>query len=160
MNKNKIAIYLTIVLLLLMVSNAIWTGLSILYSASENTFYNYFYGKLMRDYEPIEYKAKTLTELPIEAQIARIWGDKAKTAIQVSWAENGARKCDLEVVEPNGTKSYGIFMLNSVHFKKGYTEVDFKDCVKNIQIAKRFYDEAGWHLWSSWKNKSYLAYKK
>lgn len=159
-NKNKLAIYLTLILLLLAIGTVIWDGLGILYTGSENIFYNYFYGRIMRDYQPIEYKAKQLSNLPVEAIISRVWGDEAKTAIMVSWAENGARKCDLEVLEPNNSTSYGIFMLNSVHFKKGYTEADFKDCVKNVQIAKKFYDEAGWHLWTAWKNKSYLAYKK
>jgi len=159
-NKNKLATYLVIALLILMTLGIIWNGLGLLYAESENLFFNYFYGRAMRDYQFIEYKAKQLSELPVEAIISRVWGNEAKTAIMVSWAENGARKCDLEVAEPNGSVSYGIFMLNSVHFKKGYTEADFKDCVKNVQIAKKFYNESGWHLWSAWRNKSYLAYKK
>jgi hypothetical protein len=79
-------------------------------------------------------------------------------SLAISQAENGTRQCDRVVNEPNGSKSYGLFMINSVHLKKGYTEADLKDCTTNIKIAKQIFDRQGWSPWSVYKNGLYKRF--
>lgn|SRR3990167_7850406 len=112
-------------------------------------------------YQKVEYvpiNVPKISTLPLEAKIRHLWGKEAKMAISIAKAENSRHICDLEVLEPNGTKSYGIFQINSVHLKKGYTVSQLKDCDQNILIAKSIYDKSGWSLWSSYKNQAYKKY--
>lgn len=95
----------------------------------------------------------------MEGQIRRVFGEHAEMALAISWAENGSRKCD-RVSKPNsnGTFDYGVFQLNSIHLKKGYTEAQFKDCLTNILVAKQIFDRQGWEPWVAYKNGSYKRY--
>lgn len=80
-------------------------------------------------------------------------------ALAISQAENGTRQCD-RVSKPNsnGTRDFGIFQLNEIHLKKGYTERDFKDCLTNIKIAKAMFDRQGWTPWSTLHNGAYKRF--
>jgi hypothetical protein len=80
-------------------------------------------------------------------------------ALAVSQAENGTRECDRRGgLNSNGTYDWGVFQLNEIHLKKGYTLHDFKDCLTNIRIAKAIYDRQGWLPWSAYKNNSWRKY--
>jgi hypothetical protein len=80
-------------------------------------------------------------------------------ALAISQAENGTRQCD-RVAGPNknGTYDYGLFMINEVHLKKGYTIAQLKDCNFNIKVAKAIFDRQGWNPWSTLKNGSYKKF--
>jgi len=81
-------------------------------------------------------------------------------ALAVSQAENGTRQCDRLNVNNNKTVDVGIFQLNSIHFKKGYTLTDFIDCKKNVEIAYEIYKKQGWTPWVAYKNGSYKKFLK
>jgi len=96
----------------------------------------------------------------VEDMIREVFGKDADMAIKVSWAENGSRKCD-RVSKPNknGTRDFGIFQINSVHMKKGYSEADLKDCMTNIKLAYEIFSRQGWNPWVAYTNGNYLNYK-
>jgi hypothetical protein len=79
-------------------------------------------------------------------------------ALAVSQAENGTRQCDRINVNNNKSVDVGIFQLNSIHFKKGYTLKDFADCKQNIQIAYSIFKQQGWTPWSAYNNNSYKKF--
>lgn len=80
-------------------------------------------------------------------------------ALAISQAENGTRQCDrVSPANKNGTHDTGVFQINDVHLKKGYTREQFKDCDINIQIAYDIFKASGWHAWSTYKNKSYIKF--
>ncbi len=85
--------------------------------------------------------------MTIEEKICRTFGKDCQNAIKVSWLENGTRACDRLNVNSNKTVDIGIFQLNSIHLKKGYTLKDFTDCDKNIQIAYTIFKQQGWTPW-------------
>src|SRR3990167_4360389 len=110
-------------------------------------------------YQPVEYVPINVPDaVTVETMIRRTFKKTANVAMAIAKAENSRHICDLEVDEPNGTKSYGVFQINSVHVKKGYTVSQLKDCDQNILIAKSIYDKSGWSLWSSYKNQAYKKY--
>ena len=81
------------------------------------------------------------------------------TALAVSQAENGTRQCDRESKpNRNGSVDYGIFQINSIHLRKGWTVEELKDCKKNIEYAYTIYKAQGWKPWSAYTNKSYLKF--
>jgi hypothetical protein len=95
----------------------------------------------------------------VEQFICETWGKDCKTALAVSRAENGTRKCDRQgALNKNGTHDWGVFQINEIHLKKGYTLKDFTDCKKNIQIAHSIYKGSGWGAWSVYNNKKYLQH--
>lgn len=91
--------------------------------------------------------------------IVNVFGDDCKMALAVSQAENGTRQCD-RVSKPNsnGSRDYGVFQINSVHMRKGYTEADLKDCLTNIKLAKEIYDNQNWGPWTVYKSGAYKKY--
>ena len=97
-------------------------------------------------------------ELSTEAYICRAFGKDCRTALAISHAENGTRQCDRINVNSNKTVDTGIFMLNSVHFKKGYTMNDFTDCHKNIDIALALYKQQGWTPWVVYNTGAYKKF--
>lgn len=94
-----------------------------------------------------------LAELPVEAQIRRIFGSDAKMALAISQAENGTRQCDRE----GKTKDHGIFQINQVHLNR-WTIEQLKDCTENIKIAHLLFHEQGWTPWVAYTNGSYKKY--
>lgn len=79
-------------------------------------------------------------------------------ALAVSQAENGTRQCDRINVNNNKTVDVGVFQINSVHFKKGYTINDFADCQTNIEVAHKIFKAQGWSPWVAYNNKNYLKF--
>ena len=94
----------------------------------------------------------------VEKDICVAFGKDCQMALAISQAENGARQCDRIVIEPNNTVSIGLFMINSVHFKK-FPVAQLVTCGGNIAAAKQIYTEQGnWNAWSVYKNQSYKKY--
>lgn len=81
-------------------------------------------------------------------------------ALAVSHAENGTRQCDRVNVNNNKSIDVGLFQLNSIHFKKGYTLKDFADCEKNIKIAYEIYKRQGWQPWVAYTSGAYKKFIK
>jgi hypothetical protein len=80
-------------------------------------------------------------------------------AIAISQAENGTRACDRKGAKnSNGTHDWGVFQINEVHLKKGYSLADFKDCLTNIRIAHEIFKRQGWSPWSVYKNGSFKRF--
>ena len=94
----------------------------------------------------------------MEGQICRAFGPDCKMALAISQAENGTRRCDRVNVNKDLSIDVGVFMLNSVHFKKGYTLNDFTDCQKNIEIAYSLFKQQGWTPWVVYKTGAYKKY--
>lgn len=101
-----------------------------------------------------------LKDLTIEEQICRVFGKECRLALAVSQAENGTRQCDRLNVNNNKSVDVGVFQLNSVHFKKGYTLSDFTDCEKNVLIAKAIRDASGWEAWVTYNTGAYKRFYK
>jgi hypothetical protein len=100
-----------------------------------------------------------LEKMPVEVQIRRVFGKEAKMALAISQAENGTRECAREVNEPNGTKSYGVFMVNDVHVPHKATVKELKTCLGNIKVAYQIYiQQGGFTAWSVYKNNSYKRF--
>jgi hypothetical protein len=95
----------------------------------------------------------------VEKQIVKVFGSDCKMALAVSQAENGTREC-ARVSQPNSNGSHdtGVFQINDIHLKKGYTRKDFQNCFTNIKVAKAIFDQQGWGPWSVYKNGSYKKY--
>lgn len=107
-----------------------------------------------------EAEVKTVAEMTTEDYICYRFGPDCKMALAVSQAENGTRQCDRFGVNTNKTIDVGVFQLNSVHLKKGYTLADFMDCKKNTDIAFEIFQAQGWNPWVAWQNKNYLRFLK
>lgn len=107
-----------------------------------------------------EAKAKSPEEMTTEEYICYKFGKDCKIALAVSQAENGTRQCDRIGVNTNRTVDVGIFQINSVHFKKGYTLNDFTDCKKNVDIAYEIFQIQGWNPWVAYTNSSYKKFLK
>ena len=95
-----------------------------------------------------------------EEYIAYKFGKDAKMALAISQAENGTRQCDRTNWNTNGTTDYGVFMINSIHLKKGYRLADLIDCHKNIDIAYTLYQQQGFKPWVVYNNQSYKKFLK
>jgi len=92
----------------------------------------------------------------IERMICDKFGDDCLLALAVSHAENGTRQCDRFNQNTNGTRDWGIFQINEVHLKKGYTIADLTDCQKNIDIAFEIYRVQGFDPWVVYQKGSYI----
>lgn len=79
-------------------------------------------------------------------------------ALAVSRAENGTRQCDRFGINTNKTIDVGVFQINTVHLKKGYTLQDLADCKKNIDIAYDIFKAQGWTPWVAHNNGSYKKF--
>lgn len=88
-----------------------------------------------------------------------MFGSECKTALAVSLAENGTRACN-RVSKPNsnGSTDYGIFQINSVHLKKGWTIEELKDCRKNIDYAYQIYQKQYFYPWVTYQRNLHLKH--
>lgn len=100
------------------------------------------------------------TTLSTEDYICYVFGKDCKMALAVSQAENGTRKCDRFGVNTNKTIDFGVFQINTVHLKKGWTVAELIDCHKNIDYAYEIYQAQGWHPWVAYQNGNYKQYLK
>jgi len=94
----------------------------------------------------------------IIAAIQETFGKDAEQAIRIASCESGIRS---EAIghNSNGSRDYGIFQINSVHFGK----IPVKDKVayllnadNNIALAYQIYQRQGWNPWVCKKVLAYL----
>lgn len=81
------------------------------------------------------------------------------TAVAVAWAESSFNATAV-ANEPNGSKSYGLWQINSVH---GYAEISngqWTDPNVNAQLALRVWKSQGWNAWSVHKPSDTLGYAR
>lgn len=81
----------------------------------------------------------------IIAEIVRVFGEEAPNAFNVLYCENRGLRPDAENWNSNGTWDAGIFQINQIH---GHSIEDMKDYKKNIQVAKKIFDNRGWTAWA------------
>lgn len=105
-------------------------------------------------------KAETINpdKLNTEDYICYKFGPACKMALAISQAENGTRQCDRFGVNTNKTLDVGVFQINTVHLKKGYTLNQLADCHTNIDIAYDIYKAQGWKPWVAYQNQSYKRF--
>jgi hypothetical protein len=95
----------------------------------------------------VEPKYPEMTEKQqIMSYIVEVFGDDADDAITI------INKCENSEFNPkatnhnsNGTWDTGIFQINQVH---GYSLEEMQDWHKNIDVAKKIFDNRGWKAWS------------
>lgn len=112
---------------------------------------------IIKEAEAKEVDPATMTT---EDYICYKFGPDCKMALAVSQGENGTRQCDRFGVNTNKTIDVGVFQINSVHLKKGYTLTDLSDCHKNVDIAFEIYSAQGWSPWVAYTNGSYKKFLK
>lgn len=95
---------------------------------------------------------------PIQQYICDTFGSDCRVALAVQHAENGTMQCDRFGINKNGTIDVGLFQINSVHLKKGYTLSDLADCRKNVDIAFELFKAQGWTPWVAYNNGSYKKF--
>jgi hypothetical protein len=78
--------------------------------------------------------------------IVEVFGEDSADAITI------INKCENHAFDPkatnwnsNGTWDTGIFQINQIH---GYTMDEMQDWHKNIDAAKKIFDNRGWTAWS------------
>ena len=86
-------------------------------------------------------------QMTTEQYICWKFGKDCKMALAISQAENGTRQCDRFNVNTNKTVDYGVFMINTVHLKKGWKIAELIDCHTNIDYAYEIYKSQGWSPW-------------
>lgn len=96
--------------------------------------------------------------MTVEDKICKAFGKDCKLALAVSQAENGTRQCDRLNVNTNKTADIGLFQINTIHLKKGYSLKDLMDCDKNIEVALTIYKRQGWNPWVAYTNGSYKKF--
>jgi hypothetical protein len=98
-------------------------------------------------------------DTPIEKYICEKWGAfDCKTALAVAKAESGIRE-DAININNNDTIDYGIFQINSVHFKKpGCSMKDLVDQYKNVDCAYKIWEAQGWSPWVAFNNGNFKTH--
>lgn len=103
-------------------------------------------------------RAKEPSQMTTEEYICYVFGKNCRMALAVSQAENGTRQCDRIATNTNKTYDTGVFMINSIHLKRGWKVSDLLDCKKNIEYAKQIFDAQGWNPWVVYKTQSYKRF--
>ena len=98
-------------------------------------------------------------DTPIEKYICEKWGPfDCKTALAVAKAESGMRE-DAININNNNTIDYGIFQINSVHFKKpGCSMKDLVIAEKNVDCAYSIWKAQGWSPWVAFNSGSFKSH--
>lgn len=95
-------------------------------------------------------------QIATAAKLAGFTGSDLVTAIAVAMAESGGDPAQA-THEPNGTTSYGVWQINSVH-----TDVlgmgDWSNPFINAQMAFKIHATQGWHPWSTYNSGAYLPF--
>lgn len=81
------------------------------------------------------------------------------TAVAVAWAESSFNASAI-ASEPDGSKSYGLWQINSSH---GYPEIgngQWSNADVNAQLAVRVWRSQGWNAWSVHKQTDTLGYAR
>lgn len=89
--------------------------------------------------------------------IVQKFGDHAELALSIAKAESGL-DCNAYNANTNGTIDIGIFQLNTVHLRKGYTLADFSNCKKNVDIAYDIFKAQGFNPWVAYTTGRYVAF--
>lgn len=97
-------------------------------------------------------------DMTTEEYICYKFGKDCKMALAVSQAENGTRQCDRFGVNTNRTIDIGVFQINSVHMKKGYTLKDLSDCHKNTDVAYEIFQAQGFTPWVVFQTGAYKRF--
>jgi len=95
---------------------------------------------------------------PTQQYICDKFGPACKMALAVAKAENGTWQCDRFGINKNGTADFGLFQINSIHLKKGYSLAELIDCKKNVDIAYELFKAQGWNPWVAYTSKAYLKF--
>ena len=81
------------------------------------------------------------------AKAAGFPDDQLVTAGAVAYAESGLRT-DAVANEPDGSHSYGVWQINSVHGYPETTSGTWSTLGVNAQLAHRVWQAQGWNAWS------------
>jgi hypothetical protein len=106
----------------------------------------------------VEAKPVDPATLSTEDYICYVFGPDCKMALAVSQAENGTRQCDRFGVNTDKSIDVGVFQINSIHLKKGYTLADLLNCHKNVDIAYDIFKAQNWSPWVAYLNQSYKRF--
>lgn len=155
-NKTKIILffkfvaYILVILAIVATPYVIWNGWNI----SVEWMEEWWLKEKHIVKQALAYKAPRLEELPVEAQIEKVFGKDAPMALAVSQAENGKRDCSLV----GFTGDIGVFQINpKYHSWRG----NLSNCTENIKIAKQIFEEQdNWTAWTAYNNKTYLKFLK
>jgi len=98
-------------------------------------------------------------DTPIEKYICDKWGVyDCKTALAVAKAESGIRE-DAININNNNTIDYGVFQINTVHFKKpGCSMKDLVIAEKNVDCAYSIWKTQGWSPWVAFNSGSFKSH--
>jgi hypothetical protein len=105
-------------------------------------------------------KEKDPAKMATEEYICYVFGKDCKMALAVSQAENGTRQCDRFGVNTDKSIDFGVFQINTIHLKKGWTIAQLIDCHKNIDFAYEIYTAQSWQPWVAYQNGSYKQFLK
>jgi hypothetical protein len=103
-------------------------------------------------------KEKDPSKMTTEEYICWKFGKDCQLALAVSQAENGSRQCDRFGVNTNKTIDFGVFQINTVHLKKGWTIAELIDCHKNVDYAYEIYQAQGFNPWVAFWSDSYKRF--
>lgn len=100
------------------------------------------------------------TDVAKAAKAAGFPDDQLVTAVAIAYAESSFNAAAV-AHEPNGTYSYGLWQINSVH---GYPELaaggPWQQPNVNAQLAKRVFDKQGWGAWSTFSPSDPVGYAR
>lgn len=99
------------------------------------------------------------TAIAEAAASAGFSGENLKTAVAVALAESGGNATAVNDKEPNGSTSYGLWQINSVHSSL-LSAGNWRDPKSNAHMAFVIWERAGrkWSPWGAFNNQSYRLY--
>ena len=101
------------------------------------------------------------TDVARAAKAAGFPDHELVTAVAIAYAESSFNE-NASVREPDGSYSYGLWQINSVH---GFAELTaasgaWRNPATNAQLAKRVWDGSGWGAWSVYKPSGGAGYAR
>lgn len=85
------------------------------------------------------------TKEEIQAEIVRVFGNKAQEALCIANNESGFRADAVNSANSNGTADVGVFQINDIHSMSWDSRMDART---NIAKAKEIRD--AWGSWEAW----------
>lgn len=85
--------------------------------------------------------------------------DELATAVAVALAESGGNAAAHNDDEPDGSESFGLWQINSVH-RADLAAGNWQDPVDNARMAFAVWSRAGrqWSPWTTWRNGAHLPF--